>query len=340
MGSNSSQIAQSITKSISENIVSSIQVASANNNFIQEINATCTNAQDIVECKNKCSDNSVKHDWSPEQSIEYVKVCSGLCGCSINNVNFKQFITVSSSIQQNSIIDQKIKDSIKNSLEQYTTGDTEQDAKIATDKLSSNSTNIYAAISSNTSSTQKIIVDNTPIMGISFEQSIDIVQNFIQTNTTVQTNINNIANTISQKSISTFTTLLYVGIVLLFIFIVIFGILMLSKSRDLRDFLYRITPILVWFILVAIITVVHILIKPSYVSYIMPEDKTKTKHLDVPKLLMFLFLYYVGTGILMFVFFKFTRRNNSNYSGNGSVSNYSDNGASSSNNIDDFPIDL
>jgi hypothetical protein len=310
MGSNSSQEAQAITKSISTNIVNSIQSLNSNNTVVSEINLTCKAATDAggvrQNCVEDCFTASTNGHWS---AYDTGSVCSAVCGCTVKNVNMSQALVIASKTQQNSTVNQAIEASATTALDQYAKNSaTHQSATNISDLITQNVAEIQQSIGLNNSAFNIINSDSSYVSGITMGQSINAVSDYIQSNTDIQKNINSIATTITQSSVNTINWIMYAGIGIILIFIIIFAILLLSKSKDLKDFFHRIMPILVWFIIVTLVTVIHVLVKPSYVSYIMPGDTTQTKNIDVAKLLMWMFIYYVGFAFLVYGFFKFTRR--------------------------------
>lgn len=315
MGSNSSQEAQAITKSISTNIVNSIQSLNSNNTVVSEINATCHSASQPggggvrQHCVEDCFTAATANNWSaPDTST----VCSTVCGCTVTNINMSQALVIASQTQQNSTVNQAIEASATTALDQYAKNSaTKQAATNVSDLITQNVADIQQAIGLSNSAFNIINSDSSYVSGITMGQSINAVTDYIQSNTDIQKNINKIATSITQKSVNTMQWIMYAGIGIILVFMIIFAILLLSKSKDLKEFFHKIMPVLVWFIMVTLVTVIHVLVKPSYVSYIMPGDKTQTKHIDVAKLLMWLFIYYVGFAFLVYGYFKFTRRHES-----------------------------
>ena len=310
---NSSQTAQAITQSIAKNMVSSISSVSSDSTAISEIKSTCKWYNEKVDCDKLCLNAAERLDWSAD---EVASTCPPLCGCVIENIDMSQILVISTDSKQISKIDQKINASATTSMDQYTKdSSTREDANAATTAITDNSTKIRQAIASSTHAYSVIISDSSYISGITINQSINVVQNFLQNTDSIQSNINKVATTITQKSINTMNLVLYAGIGVILILVIIFAILLLGKSHDLADFFHRILPILIWFIMATLVTVIHVLAKPGYVTYTMPGE-TK-KHIDVGKLLMWLFIYYVGFAVIIYGYFKFTRRGEGGYEGDG-----------------------
>lgn len=312
---NSQQIATSIATSIATNIIKSLQMSNSNTTIINNLKAAC-NADVIQEqdvAYNTCIKNMVVNEKMTANDI--YTICKPLIGCTVSDVDMSQNIYIESSTTQMADIQQNLENNVKNALSQFKNDKTSQAINAVSNEITKNETDIANLILNNTIAQQVINVNNISIKGVTMSQSIKYFADNLQNIASVQKAVNNLATTITQSSVSTINTAIIVGVIIVSVFIMIFLILLLSKSRDIQEFFYKILPILTWVIIVTIITILHILIKPLYVSYVMPGEKEK--HLNITTFLMYMFLYYVATAILVWTFFKIIRRGNQEYSTSG-----------------------
>lgn len=303
--SNSKQIADNLTTSISQNIVNSISNVCQSTDYINSIKATC-DAGAHGDCVKNCMKIAV-NDAGINSGGELKDLCGSLCGCLIQDVNFEQIIIITSNTDQEQVLDQAIKSSVKTTLDQYKeNSDADQTIDNSTKTITKNSAKILQSISSSNSAVQVMDIENTTIKGVSFKQTIDVVAKFLQKNDVTQKAINDIAVSMSQKDINTLNWVIYAGIIMVILFFLIFMIIMLTKSKDLKEFFYKILPVLIFIVVSSIITIIHVLTKPGYVSYTMEGEKDK--RIDITKLLMYLFLYYIGLGIIIWGVWKVKKK--------------------------------
>jgi hypothetical protein len=304
-GNNTKEQADSIASSISKNIVNSISTVTITDKMVQEIHAIC-DASTHTDCVTKCMAAGLKANFKPD---DYKNVCGSLCGCAIENINMKETLMLTSSGTQTSDINSAIKSSVTTTMDQYTSGPASLDAQAVSKAVTINSTNIQQAIHTSSEAVQIIDVGDTYISGITFDESITSVYNFIQTNKVIQSSINKLATTITQKSVDTMNNILYIGLIIILVFFLIFSIIMISKSKNITDFFNRIKLYIIWFILVTIITIVLVISKPSYVSYVLVDNSAdKTRHLDYNKLFMWLFIYYVSFAVIIYSYNKISNK--------------------------------
>ena len=305
-GNNSKQVADAITKSIATNIVKSVQTSSNNYISSQVVSGHCTaeQGQAQIDGMQKCINSLVDRDFS---AADIKSVCEPIITCSASDIELSQTVSIMNSGEQKASINSGIKSNTENALSQFASDANSQEINAVTDAITSNRTDITNTIVNDIQNTQVIIAENYRFHAIKLDQAMHSTTRILQSNTAIQSSINKVATTITQVSVKKTTTIAMIGGIVIAVFLLIFAILLLSKSKDLKDFFYKLVPFIVWTILVALITVIHILVKPDYISYTM-EKETK-KRLDMPKLLMWLFIYYVSTAIIVYVFFKIVRRN-------------------------------
>ncbi len=296
---NSKQEAKSITESLSRNIANTLSSINQSMKFEQIIDASCKDL-DPVNCLDVCMENACKAGYEPNETLE---LCQ-LCFCTISDINFKQTILIDTSFEQITEIQQSIKTSIETTLNQLKTGgNNDQIISNASNNIIDNVNDLYKTIESSTKAVQIINTEDvSSIKGITFDQTIDVIGDFLQDDKVIQENINDIAIIITQENKGTLNWVIYAGIIIVILFILIFMILMLSKSKSLVEFFYKILPVLIFTVLAALITIIHVLFKPGYVSYTMEGEEKK--RLDIVKLLMYLFLFYLGLGIIIWAIWK------------------------------------
>ena len=147
-----------------------------------------------------------------------------------------------------------------------------------------------------------INAQNVKIRGITSTNFMNIMSTNLLTDTTSSTVINKAAVTIAQSAEATNKWILYIGVILITIFILIFLILIMAKSKDLHDFFIKMLPILIWLLLSVITTVILVLAKPHFVCS--QNAQTKEYELNTFTLSMYLIIFYVVYGIIITVVFK------------------------------------
>ena len=302
---NSQQTAENMTKSVASSIIKSLQSLTTQSIIDQSIYGTCSTevskqqGDDALTCMLNFAD---KYSESELRAL-----CSILMTCSSSDIDFTQYVYISDVSDQTADLKSSIENDAETALKQFSqNSNTDQLIKEATTVISDNKTKIVSDIINNINASQSIELHNYSVKGVTFDQSVNVTTKNIQSITEVQDSINKIAVSVTQSSINTTNTIVFVVFIILAIFLVIFGIVLLGKSKDLKDFFHKLLPFLVWFIMSSLVTVIHILTKPEYVSYTMPNETEK--HIDVPKLLMWLFIYYMGFAMIIYGYFKFTRR--------------------------------
>ena len=306
MGNNPSQQAAALTTAISQDVVDVLQSSVNTQNVSQEVKNDCTKYVMPDGCIDGISNLCYKNKYSADQCTE---LAIALCSCSISNVNLKQTVYVSASSSQYTAINSSIQNSVSTTLSQAAKDSgADQEAKAASKSVVGVLSKIRQTIYDSVSASQ--IVHNIGggggyVAGITMDQTVNIITNIIQKDTTTQSAINKLATTITQSSVNTMNWVMYVGIIIIILFIVIFLILMLSKSKDLKDFFYKILPVLIWFVCSLIVTFILILTKPSFITYTLKnDDGSSSKYIDVAKLIMYLTLIYIGFAIIITVVFK------------------------------------
>jgi hypothetical protein len=314
VNSTPAQIANDITESISTNISSSIQSSSNITDISQEIDASCE--KDVVKDDNinytQCYKNIMASDPKefPNKTEAIKNICRPFMTCNMTDVSLDQVIYVDIKALQESDLSSLIKNSVESEIKQKTDGKAQR-ADINSIVEAFQKSSISQSIKNAFKSRQILTVKNMSVSGVTMKQSGTMISDIIQKSKIVQKQINDLSSKISQESGSS-STIVTVGIIIIMLFLIVFLLLLLSKSKDLVDFFYKLLPILSWVILVSIITITHILVKPGYVSYTMPGED-KEKHLDMTKFLMYMFIYYVCSAIVIYMFFKILKFSGKKY---------------------------
>lgn len=294
---NSKQIAENIVSSISNNITNSISEISSSTDYRQYIEASCSDLGLITECISDCQ-KQVRE--SGNNDFDICNICNI---CSISDVNLNQSVIISSKMAQDSNLLSSIQNSVESSMGQYLeNSNTDQQARNVINYVSQNLSQIINSIRENDNAIQYISISDISVRGVTLNQSIDIVRDFIQSNDMLMDNINDISLITSQSSKSNYNLILYITLAIISILIAIFGIVSLNKSESFKDFLASAAPYISFLIISIIITILHILIKPNYVSDEIPDSKDR--ELNTTKLVMYLFLYYTGLALSIMAIVK------------------------------------
>lgn len=309
MGGSISQNVSNINKIINSNIVTSLQQSNNNINMKQDINAECSTEvvkqimSDYVDCLS-ISPPTNKSDKQIKDTC--IDIYSNFC--KMNKINVTDNLNLTNLSQQKAETEQTISNSVKNSLTQIAGSDINQ--SITSNNLDTTilASNILQDINKNTDSINKINLFGTSANYITQTNISNIVSTSLQNNKHLQSVVNDIAVTITQKaenSNSIYTTLLIVIGVIIISYLLISFIMVLKRSDNLSDFWHTIYPYFIWFLLITITTSLHILVPPKYITYLdKSTPKPYTKKINIYYLLLYLLVYYIGFAILIFAFFK------------------------------------
>ena len=305
MGQTPSQIADSITNSISSSISNSLSNLSANTSIEQSISVSCSDVGIINQttCVLGCVNTLAEHNYP-----DIKDVCGDLCGCRISNINFNDVVIITNNIKTDINIQNDLKTSVKDSLEQYRNDNTDQQINDVINNYNSSQINILSELVANTNSSQVIIAKDYIVNIVTMDQSINIINNLISNTSVLQKSINDVSKTISQVSISSMNTVIYIGVIILALFILVFLIITLTKSKDFVEFFHKLIPYTIFTVIAVLVAFIHIILKPSYVTYTLPGETEK--HIDTKKLILFLTIYYIVLGFLMFIITKIINRKN------------------------------
>ena len=319
MGStSSSQIANSLAQNISNTTMTSLQSSQTISNAVTDITAVCT-ADDVkggITACNDCATNSIKYCstqvtstgviCSPEQIEAFKDLCDTICtnvGCKFtdvklsnkivmvtkNQITNKNFSTISDSIQE------KLNQSIKDTTARQTINSKINNITDVVQKT-------LQTITTSSNSAININVQDISIRGLTVENFVDQVSDSLLSSTDSSKVINEAAVQISQSAEGTYKWIMIVGAILIALLFIIFLILMLAKSKDLKDFFSKMLPVFIWLFLSLLTTLILIFAKPKIVTSV--NVQTKKEELNVASLLLWLSVFYIGYGLILFAIWK------------------------------------
>lgn len=310
MGANPSQEVTNVNNVITKNIMNFLTNMSQKVLVEQNINVACSTnlAQEQIQCFNQCQDRwKSSVDQGKITTDQLIDICNVCKVCVLSNVNWKQTVVISQNQEYQAAFNQDAQSSLTNDLKQFQKdGNTNHDINEITNQTTENIQNIVTNILSQSTVSQNLNVYNVKVTGINFDQTANIVQDQLSSIQGIQQAVSKVANNISQTSITTLNWLYATGGIIIIIFILIFGIVTMSKSKGVLDFLHKTAPVIIFFVLALMILIIHLLVKPTYVTYIDP--KTQKKMIDRGKLLMWLFIYYLGLFVILWVIYYVKRR--------------------------------
>jgi len=307
MGSSPSQIATSMNNIMSKSILKSIQKANSTTQASITFTAKCNKSALNIKsnCVNECNKNidKLKTHYS-----ECSEVCKDIC--TIRNVDIQQRFLYNGSLTLTNKIKQDVKTGIENDLKQLCDGCNEnQRASVSNNVTKDNIIKITQDINNDTSSTITLTLDNETVHSLKISQVIDITKNVLLENKVLQTSVQKVSTTIYQKSVGSYGWIVKAGAILIAVLILTFFVVAFNKSSDFKDFLKMNAAYLIFLSLVLIITIVHVLLKPAYVSYVDPESEEKK--LMSGKLALYMVLYCFAIGIILAIVFKIISSHNS-----------------------------
>lgn len=322
MGStSSSQIANSIAQNISNSTMSTVQSNTNSSEAITNVQAVCdaatasTQIQGCAGCAkqaiNLCSDQvkTIGKICSNEQLAGLNSLCGLVCkaNCSISNINLSNKVVMITKSTMESTSEGEIKQNINEKLNQSI-----KDAS-ANQTINSGIKNITTVvmkslqnISNNSSSTINLKFKDQAVSGITSDNFVSQLSDSLLKTYDSAKVINTAAVQISQSAEGTYKWIMIVGGILIALLIFVFLILMLAKSRDLKDFFNKMLPVFIWLFLSLLTTVILIFTKPKIVTSVNVE--TKKEELNIASLLLWLSVFYIGYGLILFIIWKLKNR--------------------------------
>lgn len=318
MGStSSSQVANSIAQNISNSTMSTVQSNTNSSQAINNIKAVCSGAlagKLVDECGtcakqalNLCSDQikTIGKICSPEQMAGLNTLCSTVCTskCNINNINLSNKVVMITTSSMNSTSKAEIKQNIQEKLKQsIKDASANQTINSGIDNITDAVMTSLQSIANNSSSTINLDFNNVSVSGITSDSFVNQLSDSLLKTDNSSSVINKAAVQISQSAEGTYKWIMIVGGILIMLLIFVFLILMLAKSRDLKDFLNKMLPVFIWLFLSLFTTLILIFVKPKIVTSVNTE--TKKEELNVASLLLWLTVFYIGYGLILYVIWK------------------------------------
>jgi hypothetical protein len=315
----SSQVAQSIATSISNIAMNATQSASTTNSSVNIINANCSSGN--YDSVSGCSD-TIKTICGSEPLLcenghnETIMAFVGLCEikanqCKVSNVSQSNKIVALVDNTTTADLTATVKNSITANLNQSIKNTSaQQTINSSINQITSTIVSSLQSMVTKNSSVNVIKADGYNVYAVSQTNFTNaVVKNLLKDIASAKA-INTAAVTIAQSAEGTYNWIIYIGAILITIFIIIFLILMLAKSDNVKQFFHRILPFLVWFVMIVITTLVFIIFKLPLVSSI--NAVSNKKEINLSKLILWLSVFYVGYGIILYIFFKIKRRKENN----------------------------
>lgn len=311
MGNSSSATISNITNTTAKNILSALQRSQTNANIQQQIYGVC-DTELVQSLSKQYTDCLLKRfdDWSPDDLVEICSVYTDIC--KMNNIDMNSTLNMTNLTQADASVKQEVKQAVHNTLSQYGGTNSDQYINNATDASDTIATNIVSELVNSGDLIQKINLNATSGSFISMDSSINVINKSLQSNDVFQKNVTSISNIISQTAdneSNTYVTFLIVLGIIAISGIMISIIMTLKRSSGIDDFFNRMMPSFIWLILSLLVTVIHIIAKPGYVSF---TDKDGNKQLNKTKLFYVLLGYYVGLFLIIFTIYKIKQRNKMN----------------------------
>ena len=271
-----SQVKDVINDVITNSIITAIQKTTVIQDNIQELNNKCSNTavnyvyNSTVDCV-----NGLKSLKASNEDIE--KLCSPIYTCEGKNISITDSFKKNSNIEQNSDIENNIKNEITKNLGQEINKKVGPfDFNTVTQKIGDMTkeiTNVLGyinqTINNSDISNQEINLGNFRADNISIDSAKKITSDIVQSNQTIQNIVNQINEKISQYSTQNsssltniITTVFYsiVGVVLL-----IFVILFIIKRKDTQQFIKLLIPFIIYIVIMGVVILTLYIIKPKFI---------------------------------------------------------------------------
>ncbi len=307
MGSSPSQIAKSINDLSAASITRSLQSSTGQDLNIVSFNASCpptNNPKNL--CLQSCKDYLTKN---PDVAKECMKdVCAPIC--SVTNVDIEQRFTLNTTSKFKNVTDQQVQDTINSKIAQLSKDSSEpQKVKLENNSHTSIASDIKQVLNQKSINRIDVNIRGVQIKSFKIKQVVDITRDILLQNENLQEQITNISSSIYQSSSGSYDWIVKAGAILIAVLILTFFVVAFNKSSDFKDFLKTNAAYLIFLSLVLIITIVHVLLKPAYVSYVDP--KSKEKKLMSGKLALYMILYCFAIGIILAIVFKIIKKDDS-----------------------------
>ena len=301
MGGNNS-IIDNINNAIADNILNSIQEVQKTSKLTQSITGKCDSdtIKILTDGYNNCIFTLI--DIGPVAG-DLSEACSPFANlCSMTDISLSSSINIADSSISDTNVEQQINTNINNYLQQYNKGgSTDQLIKNINNQSVKNISNILEQLKNSSRVTQTIKLNNFSAKFISLKNSITIITNVLQSDNDLQKSISDVSNIITQTSENTDNSYLMNLYIIIGIALVISVILkvtmMMSNSKDYKDFFKKFLPYIGFIIISAIVLGIHLLLKPSYITYTNIDGK---KYIDNKKFGIFMSVYI---GIIFLIFY-------------------------------------
>lgn len=302
MGNSSSNIINNINSTIATNILNSIQSAQKNSVMTQSIIAKCDAAfiKSMSDNYNQCIYGTI----NSFDSDDIIEICSPLLGlCNMTNISLSSTINILDDSINTTNVSQYLSQNLTNALQQYNIG---SGANTLINNINNEVSNQVATIVQNLknslNSTQTIELNNSTAKFVSIKNTLSMITNTLQSDSNLQKSVSDIANTITQTNNNTnssYLTVFYyiVGIILVAWFLIKL-INLMSISSSYADFFKRVTPYIGFILLSGIVIYLHVLLKPSYITFI---DGDGNKAINKQKFTLFMSIYVVIIGIVFYI---------------------------------------
>ena len=301
MGGNNS-IIDNINNAIADNILNSIQEVQKTSKLTQSITGKCDSdtIKILTDGYNNCIFTLI--DIGPVAG-DLSEACSPFANlCSMTDISLSSSINIADSSISDTNVEKQINTNINNYLQQYNKGgSTDQLIKNINKQSVKNISNILEQLKNSSRVTQTIKLNNFSAKFISLKNSITIITNVLQSDNELQKSISDVSNIITQTSENTDNSYLMNLYIIIGIALVISVILkvtmMMSNSKDYKDFFKKFIPYIGFIIISAIVLGIHLLLKPSYITYTNIDGK---KYIDNKKFGIFMSVYI---GIIFLIFY-------------------------------------
>ena len=301
MGGNNS-IIDNINNAIADNILNSIQEVQKTSKLTQSITGKCDSdtIKILTDGYNNCIFTLI--DIGPVAG-DLSEACSPFANlCSMTDISLSSSINIADSSISDANVEHQINTNINNYLQQYNKGgSTDQLIKNINNQSVKNISNILEQLKNSSRVTQTIKLNNFSAKFISLKNSITIITNVLQSDNELQKSISDVSNIITQtsdNSDNSYLMNLYIIIGIALVISVILKVtMMMSNSKDYKDFFKKFIPYIGFIIISAIVLGIHLLLKPSYITYTNIDGK---KYIDNKKFGIFMSVYI---GIIFLIFY-------------------------------------
>lgn len=306
-GSNSKQTIEDINGAISKNIINSLQNSQStvftDQNLIVSCDAQMVNGliDSYIDCVS--GSKSAIRLKNLNGDIDKLKnTCESVTSvCKGEYINMDNIFNVQLNNTQQNEVEQTVKNAIKDTLTQYSGSDSDQKIATNTNITSNLTSDIKQQFTDLASTQQSIKINNVEITYVSQKIAIDITKNILQQNKSLQTVVNDVSNNVSQTTLdqSSYNIFIYIFVIIVVSYFCIKIIMTLKRSPTTKDFFNTMLPYFIWFILSVIITLLHILVPPKYITF--TNTYTNKKEINKQKLILYLSIYYISVAILIYV---------------------------------------